>query len=163
MLSLINVTEAYVFLILLPNEEWLMNGTVILRTLLLVVLAVEWLAQIWPKEVRAARMARFASVAGWTIMAVAVAAALLAVPPAAAAYQERRFAELSCHEAVSYLLAETDSGTESILTEEIELWREFYPWLRGQYTIRVLDSYSPIDEAPEAVIARQLDGLLFGG
>lgn len=160
-LSLINVVEAYVFLIMLPDEHWIMVGTVVLRTLLLIVLAAEWLGQIWAAA--APRLVRASAMTGWAIMGLALATALVSVPRAAQAYEARRFAELPCSGAVDHLQDAADGTTHMILTEEIDLWRELYPWLRQRYTIRVLDSYSPVDEAPDAVVARQLDQLLSGG
>src|SRR5690606_34447344 len=45
-LSLVNVIESHLFLIMLPDEHWLLVGTVITRTLLLFLLMVEFTAQI---------------------------------------------------------------------------------------------------------------------
>lgn len=159
-LSAINVIEAYVYLIILPDAHWLMNGTVILRTLLLTLLALEFLAQIWPHPVRAAALRRVAATAGWGALALSLLAGLVAVPRTADAYEARRFAELPCRDAVTFLQARADEPTDLILSQEIDLWQELYPWLRQDYTLRVLDTYSPYDAPATDVLAQQLDDLL---
>ena len=45
-LTAINFVESTVFLLVLPQEQWLLVATVLARTLLLVLLAAEWLGQI---------------------------------------------------------------------------------------------------------------------
>ena len=160
MLSAINVIEAYVYLIMLPDAHWLMNGTVILRTLLLTLLAVEFLAQIWPHPARAAAMRRVAATAGWSALALTLTAALVAIPRAAQAYETRRFAELPCRDAVTFLRDQADDDADLILSQEIDLWQELYPWLRRDYTLRVLDTYSPYDAPAADELAAQLDELL---
>ena len=47
-LTALNVIESSVYLILLPDAHWIMVGTVLARTALLVLIAAEWLGQIWP-------------------------------------------------------------------------------------------------------------------
>ena len=165
-LSIINVVEAYIFLIMLPDAHWIMNGTVIARTILLLLLAVILLAQIWPRPRRAAQLTRLSGATAWATLAAIVLVALLALPRAAHAYQARRLAEDPCREAIAFLQAEAADGiapTATILTEEIPLWQSFYPWLHADYAIHVLDFYSPTDEAPAMVLARRLDELLTDG
>lgn len=155
-LSLANVVEAYVFLVLLPEEHWLLVGTVLLRTTLLIILMVDFLAQIWPGATVAAQMARVNARLSWGAVGIALLATLLAAPRAAQAYNARRLAEHPCREAVTYLQAQVGAGPRLIISDQLDIWREFYPWLHHDYTIRVIDGYNPDDRPWPDVIAERL-------
>jgi hypothetical protein len=162
-LSLLNVVESYIYLIFLPDEQWILVGTVLLRTVLLIFLAVQFLSQIWPTPTTARRMARVsrASVAG--LLLLALIGGVLAMPRAAQAYQTQRLAQHPCRAAIELLQVEADGAPSMILTESLPLYQELYPWLHDAYLLRVIDTYSPIDEAPGEVLARTLDELLVEG
>ena len=159
-LSLINFVEADIFLLLVPDQHWLLAATVGARTLLLILLTGIFLAQIWPGEKRRAQMRKVSGVLAWLVMLAALIGALVATPRVASAYQDRRLAEHPCREAIEYLGTQAGGPASIILTEELDVWRDFYPWLRQDYHIRVLDTYSPIDEPPADVLAGELDELL---
>lgn len=168
-LSVLNVVEAYIYLILLPGERWILVGTVLLRTLLLVALAVEMLAQIWPRshqenEASPARPAGSHAQAwvSWILVAATVIFLIAGTPRMAQAYSDRRLAEFPCREAVAFLQAEhqtldqTVGGMPRIAMTQLDLWRDFYPWLRGDYTLRVIDSYDPNDRPADEVLSERL-------
>jgi hypothetical protein len=155
-LTVINFVESTVFLLLLPGEHWLLVATVLARTLLLLLLAVEWLGQIWPQVDLGRRMQALAMRGSWAVLAVALVVALLGAPRAAQAYWERRTAEHLCGAAVSLLQQETTAGKGTIITPQIEVWRELYPWLRTQYDIHVLDGYDPNDRPADEVMGEKL-------
>ncbi len=67
LLSFVNFVEANVFLILLPDEHWIMAATVLVRTVSLALLAVEFLGQIWPATT-AGRMRQAAASLTWAVM-----------------------------------------------------------------------------------------------
>ena len=160
LLSLVNFVEADVFLILLPDEHWIMVGTVLTRTLLLVLLGIEFIGQIWPAQDRAHSMRKWAALASWVVMALAIVAAVVGAPKAAQAYEQRRLAEHPCTDLVAYLDAQSDWPTEVIITQQSEVWRDLYPWLRTEYDIHVLDGYSPVDQPADEVVLEKLDDLL---
>ena len=85
-LTAINFVESTVFLLVLPNEHWLLVATVLLRTLLLVLLAVEWLGQIWPAVPTGRRLQTYAARLAWIVVGAALLAALFGAPRAAQAY-----------------------------------------------------------------------------
>jgi hypothetical protein len=138
-LSIVNVVESHLYLVLLPDEQWLLVGTVLVRTVLLVVLAVAWLGQIWPAPVVAGRLRRVSIQLGWLVMASALVAALVAAPRTAQAYGARRLAEHPCREAISLLLAQPETAPSLLLSDQLDIWRDFYPWLRSRYPIRIID------------------------
>ncbi len=155
-LSLINFVEANVFLILLPNEHWLMVGTVLFRTVLLLLLLVEFLGQIWPAPVIGQQMRRVSAGLAWAVMGAALLAAVVATPRAAQAYQARRLAEQPCRAAIEQLQTQSEWPNRLIASDQSEVWRDFYPWLRQPYTIRIIDGYNPYDRPQPVVIAEQL-------
>ena len=67
----------------------------------------------------------------------------MAVPQTARAYQERRLAEHACKEAVAYLREQSWRPSHTILSQQPEVWRDLYPWLRASMT-----SESSMDTAP---------------
>ncbi|MCC9078905.1 hypothetical protein FKZ61_022685 [Litorilinea aerophila] len=141
LLSLTNFVEANVFLIMLPEEHWLLWGTVLVRTGLLLALMAEWLGQIWQPQRRGERLQRVARVAGSSILALAVIAAVAATPQAAQAYRDRRLAEHPCREAVLLLQEEAEWPDRRIVTQQVQVWQDFYPWLHERYSFLVVDGY----------------------
>jgi hypothetical protein len=155
-LTTINFAESTIFLLVLPQEQWLLVATVVARTLLLVLLAVEWLGQIWPAAAAGRRMQVLAARTTWIVVAAALVTAVVGAPRAAQAYWERRTAEHPCREAVTLLREEGESGGTTVITPQIAVWRYLYPWLRDRYTIHVLDGYDPNDQPAEAVMGGKL-------
>jgi hypothetical protein len=141
-LTVANFVEANIFLIILPNEPGILWGTVLTRTLLLILLAVEFLGQIWPAE-RGRTLRQVSATASWATLALAVMALGISTPYLARSYAERRLAEHPCREAVAYLQEEALWPANLIATDDIDAWRLFYPWLRREYDLRVVDDYSP--------------------
>jgi hypothetical protein len=141
LLSLVNVVESHLFLIMLPDEHWLLVGTVITRTLLLLLLMVEFLAQIWPAPVRAEQVRRLAAWATWGVMLAALLGAGISAPRVARAYWNQQYAKHPCQEAILYLEQEAHWPNPLIVTQQPELWRDLYPWLRQSYEFYVIDGY----------------------
>ena len=130
-LSLLNLVESFVYMILLPTERWILVGTVTLRTLLLLVVALDFLGQIWPAP-RQVWLRRAASIGAAAGLLAALLFGLLGAPRMAQAYADRRLAENPCADAVRYLQAQAAESplTTKIATTELAVWRNLYPWLR---------------------------------
>ncbi len=158
MLALLNAIESHIFLVLLPNEEWILWYTVIVRTVLLLLLLVEFLSQIWPNPRSALVINRIGRPLAWATVGIALLLIPMSIPRAAQAYQNRRLAEHPCAEAIAYLEAEADWPNRRIVGEQIDVWRSFSPWLDG-YTFDVVDVYSPIDEPAQDVARRKLNAI----
>lgn len=163
-LSTLNVVESYIYLILLPGERWILVGTVILRTLLLIAVAAEMLAQVWPRaqadEIPARRGAPDRRAPAWVSWILVGASLLVLVggsPRMAQAYSERRLAEHPCREAIDFLRAEGEGVmTPRIAMTQLDLWRDLYPWLREGYSLRVIDGYDPNDRPAAEVLSERL-------
>lgn len=152
-----NFVESHIFIIMLPNEHWLLWGTVLFRTALLILVAAEFLGQIWPGGA-GARIRIWSSRLGWGVLTVGVLAGLLSLPSLGRAYADSRLAAHPCQEAVAYLQAEAEWPERVIATEQSDVWEQFYPWLRTDYDIRLIDGYRPGAE-PAQVIGEKLAAL----
>ncbi|MCX6044899.1 MAG: hypothetical protein NT075_07280 [Chloroflexi bacterium] len=158
-LSLLNFVEADIFLILLPDEHWLMVGTVLLRTALLILLFIEFLSQVWPTPRIGQQMRQVSGVLAALVMIAGLVGAIVGAPRAAQAYGERRLAEHPCATTIAYLHDQRAWPNHTIVSDQSEVWRDFYPWLRNTYTIRGVDGYNPYDRPQAAVIADTLKSL----
>jgi hypothetical protein len=158
-LSLTNVVESHLFLIMLNQEHWLLTATVIARTVLLLLLMVEFLAQIWPAPIhtapsRTATMQRVAAWASWGVMLAALIAAGMAAPRVATAYWEQQFAAHPCQEAITLLTQEAGWPDPLIVTQQSEVWRDLYPWLADDYEFYVVDGYVTSYEFSDEALRR---------
>ena len=155
-LTATNVVESHLFLILLPDEQWIMVGTVLVRTALLLVLAAEFLGQIWPRAATGRRIQRLAAIVGSAVMLVGLVGLLLGAPRAAQAYVERRMAEHPCQAAVELLRDQAGDPTMAVATTQLDVWRDLYPWLGSQYRMVVMDGYNPEDRPSDVVIGERM-------
>jgi hypothetical protein len=160
LLTALNFVEAYIYLILLPDERWLLVATVTLRTLALLLLGAHWLGQIWPPPLRAAFLLRWSRrlLVLLTLSSVVILGA--GTPRLLQAYGERRLAEHGCRPAIDFFRAEEQAIARTLVTTQIELWRELYPWLHERYDLRVLDGYSSQDRPADEVMGEQLAAIL---
>ncbi|MBX3001612.1 MAG: hypothetical protein KF893_24025 [Caldilineaceae bacterium] len=159
-LTVVNFVEANVFLIMLPDQHWLLWGTVLTRTILLILLAVEFLGQIWPTA-HGITLRRAGAILSWATLALVLIASIAATPRASHAYVEQRMAAHPCREGIRYLQEEADWPAAQIVTEEFGVWESLYPWLRGDYSLHVLDGYSP-DRDPAEIGSERLATLVAG-
>ena len=91
LLDVINFLEATVYFIMLPDQEWLLVATVLLRTLLLLALSFEYGVILFDvKSPQAARLHRRASIALLVCVAVSLCALIY---PLGQAYVSSRHAE----------------------------------------------------------------------
>jgi hypothetical protein len=161
-LTVLNFLEAQVYLILLPDETWIMVFTVLLRTALLVLLAGEFLGAIWPAGPVGVRLARYAKWGTAIVLVGVVGGVVLGFPRGAQAYWERRLSEHPCRDAITLLSAASSPGVAGptiIATPQMEVWRDLYPWLHGHYDIRIVEGYNPDDRPAAEVMAEKLQVL----
>ena len=63
-------------------------------------------------------------------MVIALLVAVVGAPRAAQAYEARRWQEEACRPAIAYLQEQAGGPNRTIASEEINIWRDLYPWLR---------------------------------
>jgi hypothetical protein len=130
-LTAINFVESYVYMVILPAERWLLVATVITRTILLLLLGMEWLGTIWPAPRTARLLQQAGAWGGMAVLTAAVVGAVVATPTAATAYSQRRLAEHPCRPAIEQLQASAGDTTTVLSTPQETVWRDFYPWLHS--------------------------------
>jgi hypothetical protein len=128
-----------------------MATTVLARTALLILLAVDFAGQIWPAPARGRQLQRAAVGLSVAVTAAALLVMALGAPRAAQAYQARRLVEHPCREAIAYLNAEAGGLTRTLAMDDTTLWSELNPWLHTAYDLVVVDGYNP-DDRPAAVV-----------
>jgi len=158
-----HLSESYVFLIMLPDERWIMITTVLLRSVIFVLFAIELLGQIWPTAQRGQQMRRLSRAVTIGLMIATLVGIGVTTPRMAQAYQARQLAQHPCRATIEYLEQEAGWPNRAIVTPQIEVWRDLYPWLYQEYDFQVLDAYSYEDEPTARVIGRKLDSLTADG
>ena len=146
-LSLGNIIEANFYFIMFPQERWLFAATVLTRTLLLIVLAVEFLWIIWPNAVSP----RVEKIRAWGLSAL-VALLLLGAIPAGLrlgqSYFDLRQLQSPYSATITRLQGEQVKGALLLNSHTVYDW--FYPYLRRDYTLFMLDDYAPPGQSVDA-------------
>jgi len=151
------VVESPIFFVMLPEERWILAGAVVLRTLLLLALLLEFVGQIWPVEQRQQQLRRVGALASWLVMALTLVGLVAGAPRATQAYGERRLAEHPCRDAIVYLRDQAAWPNATVVSDQIEIWRDLSPWLADHYAMRIVDGYDPANPDWDAVLAARLD------
>jgi hypothetical protein len=153
-LSLANIIEANFFFIMFPEEHWLLTATVLVRTFLLVVLAIEFLWLIWPQTVTP----QVEKVRAWGL-AIFVALLVIGAIPAGRqlghSYFEGRLRQSPYAATISRLQGEQVKGALLLNNQTVYDW--FYPYLRYDYTLFMLDDYAPPGQSVEGRTKALLD------
>jgi hypothetical protein len=136
LLSFINLVEYPVYFLVLPDQRWLLAGTVLLRTLILLVVSVEYAAQVYAWRVPDRWWRRLA-------LAVVVLVAVLGVVGAFAGFQvyvDARY-EASPHRPAIEALNEQAASGASMVTDDLSAYEHLYPYLRGRYTLSLVETF----------------------
>ncbi|MFN8453296.1 MAG: hypothetical protein U0401_01265 [Anaerolineae bacterium] len=145
-LSLANIIEANFFFIMFPEEHWLLAATVLVRTFLLIVLAVEFLWLIRPHWITP----RVAQIRAWGVT-IFVALLLVGVVPAglqlSRSYAESRLQQSPYRATITRLQGEQVKGALLLNSHTVYDW--FYPYLRHDYNLFMLDDYAPPAQSVE--------------
>ncbi len=153
-LSLANIIEANFYFIMFPEERWLLAATVLVRTLLLLVLAVEFLWLIWPPAPARQRALNWA-------LAGLVALLLIGAAPAGLAlgrsYFDVRLRQSPYSATITRLQGEPVKGALLLNSHTVYDW--FYPYLRRDYRLAMLDDYTPPGDSVERRTLALLNGI----
>ena len=147
--SLANLVEANIFLIILPDEHWLLWVTVGLRTLIWVILAAEFMLVVQPGWLTpAVRLAR-----RWVVIGLAAALVVGSVPAGARAVQayfDARYRQSPYRATIQTLRAQTQPGAALIFNSfDNPAYDWLYPYLRDNFAFYMLDDYAPPGESVE--------------
>jgi hypothetical protein len=139
-LSLANIIEANFYFIIFPQEHWLFATTVLIRTLLFIVVAIEFLWLIWPKAVTP----RVEQLRRWGVTIFVLILVIGAVPAGlqlGRSYFNLRQKQSPYAATITRLRGEQVTGALLLNSHTVYDW--FYPYLRHQYNFFMLDDYTP--------------------
>ena len=136
LLSAASLVEYPIYFVVLPDEPWLLTGAVLLRTLLLVILSLEFAAQVYAWRVSQRR---------WRQVAVGTLALtlLLAVAGGVAgfrAYWQARY-QASPHHAAMEMLSASAAPGASVVVDEQEVYEQLYPYLHRRFAVRSVETH----------------------
>ena len=155
-LSITNILEGNFYFIIFPDERWLLATTVLIRTLLLIVLMVEFLWLIWPQAVTA----RVRTGRAWAV-AIFVAVFIIGLIPGGLrlghSYFDIRQQQSPYAATISRLQREQITGALLLNNHTVYDW--FYPYLRQTYSLFMLDDYAAPTDTVEARTTDLLDGI----
>jgi len=135
LLSLLNLAEYPVYFLLLPGREWFLAGAVLLRSLIWVVLCLEYAAQVYGWKVPDRRWSRLAAGVTALVLAAGVAGAVLGLP----AYAQSRYEASPHRPAIDILRREAEPGA-SLVVGEMETYEALYPFLRKQLRLSLIET-----------------------
>jgi len=153
-LSIANIIEANFYFIMFPTQRWLFAATVLVRTFLFIVLALEFLWLIWPQTVTV----RVAKIRGWGL-AVFVVLLLIGIVPTGIqltrSYFDLRHQQSPYAATLTRLQDEPVKGALLLNSHQVYDW--FYPYLRHDYTLFMVDDYAPPGESVDVRTTALLD------
>jgi hypothetical protein len=156
LLSVANIIEANFYFIMFPEERWLFATMVLIRTFLLVILAIEFLWLIWPQAVTP----RVEKIRAWGL-AIFVALLLVGAIPAGLqlgkSYFETRLRQSPYVATITRLQGEQVKGALLLNNHTVYDW--FYPYLRYDYHLFMLDDYAPPGQSIETRTRTLLDSI----
>jgi hypothetical protein len=127
LLEVVNFLEATIYFIVLPGERWLLVATVLLRTLLVLALSVEYgLILFDVKRPRLRLLHRRASVAFLVCVLVALCAMLW---PLGRAYSTTRYEAEEYRPVVEVIQARPAHGKAALIVTEQHVYQRLYPFL----------------------------------
>ncbi|MFQ5612758.1 MAG: hypothetical protein ACE5H9_11560 [Anaerolineae bacterium] len=146
LLTALNVVEQPLYFVLLPSETWLLAGVVVARSLLFLLLAVEFGLILWPGALP--ELDRAQRWAGPVLAGLFILAALLAVPPAWRAYAAGRLADEPAQTFVGFMRTQAGRPPARLLLTDQDTYRRLYPFLRGGYEVRLAGGQNRYPAAP---------------
>jgi hypothetical protein len=137
LLSVINVIEFPIYFLVLADQHWLLAGTVSLRTLILVVVSVEYAIQVYDWRVPERWRRRVA--AGVLILSatLGLAGAVFGFQ----AYYQSRYAVSPHRPAMEVLVSRVPQDTWVIVDAQ-EVYEHLYPYLHERFNLRDIETHS---------------------
>lgn len=145
LLTAIDFLEGTAYFIVFPEEHWLLTGTVLSRSALILALAIEYgliFFSLDSPEVKRIKQRAF-----WSLVAVLLLAGCAAIYPLGQAYVEDRYAQEEYRPVIEFLRAEAEKGATCLLLTDQSLYPRFYPWLRKYTDLYLVENEKQIAEA----------------
>jgi uncharacterized membrane protein len=135
-LSVVNLVEYPIYFLVLPDQPWLLTGTVLLRTLILVVVSVEYAAQVYRWRVTDQAWRRVAA----GVVVLAVVAGMVGAVFGFRAYAQSRYLA-SPHRPAIEMLDEQAAPGASIVTDDQFIYEQLYPFLHRRFRLILIETF----------------------
>jgi hypothetical protein len=152
LLTAINFLEGTAYFIVFPEEHWLLAGTVLSRSVLILALTLEYGLIFF--SLSSPRVERIRDRAFWVLVVILLLAGCAATYPLSKAYVENRYAQEEYQPMIELLRAEAEKGTTCLVLTDESLYPRFYPWLRRYMDLYLIEDEKQITEA--ATICNEL-------
>jgi hypothetical protein len=137
LLSAINLVEYPLYFLVLPEAHWLLAGIVLLRTLILGVVGVEYAAQVYGWRISGRSWGRVAAGVVGLVALLAIVGAVFGFQ----AYSQSRY-EASPHKGAMDLLTESAEPGASLVTGDQFVYEQLYPFLHRRFRVRLVETHS---------------------
>jgi hypothetical protein len=136
LLSAVNLIEYPIYFVLLPDQHWLLAGAVLARTLILIILSVEYAAQVYGWRISERAWSRLA--AGVTVLIT-----ILGLVGAAAgfrAYAQGRYEASPHRPAMEMLKGQAEAGATVIVGDQTT-YEQIYPFLHTRFYLAEVETF----------------------
>jgi hypothetical protein len=127
LLEVVNFLEATIYFIVLPGERWLLVATVLLRTLLLLALSVEYGLILFDVDRPRVRILHHRASVAFLVCVVATLCAMLW--PLGRAYSTTRYEAEEYRPVIEVIQARSTKGEAALILNEQQLYQQLYPFL----------------------------------
>jgi len=136
LLSAINLVEYPVYFLILPDQHWLLAGTILARTLILVILSAEYAAQVYGWRVSERTWTRLA--AGVTVLVAVLG--LVGAVAGFRAYAQGRYEASSHRPAMETLKDQAEPGTTVVVGDQTT-YEQLYPFLHTRFRLAEIETF----------------------
>ncbi len=123
----INFLEATVYFIVLPDQHWLLAATILLRTLLLVTLSVEYGVVLF--DVSSPRLRQFQRRASVALLVYVAVVLCVMLYPLGQAYASVRYEAEEYRPVIEVIRARPTSGLGGLILTDQQVYQRLYPFL----------------------------------
>lgn len=145
LLTAIDFLEGTAYFIIFPEESWLLVGTVLSRSVLILALAIEYgviffsLDSPWVERIKQRVF--------WALVTLLLLAGCVATYPLGKAYVENRYAQEEYRPVIELLRANAEKETTCLVLTDPSLYPLLYPWLRKDMDLYLIENKEQITEA----------------
>jgi hypothetical protein len=143
-LTLLNVFEQPLYFVILPDATWLLTSVVVARSLMFVLLAVEFNLALWPVSSQTGVIAHIHRYVPLTAALLAVLMLLILTPLSINAYNNKQNDSVvgNLGQFMALQSDELNSVPPRLLVNEQEVYRQLYPLLNGHFDLQLTDGGS---------------------
>jgi hypothetical protein len=142
LLTAINILEGTAYFIVFPEERWLLVGTVLSRSFLILALTLEYGVIFF--SLSSPQVKRIRDRAFWVLVVILLLAGCTAVYPLSKAYVESRYAQEGYRPVIELLRSEAEKGTTCLVLTDKSLYPRLYPWLRKYVDLHLVEDEKQI-------------------